>query len=275
MDNQPSPKAQQAVAQVLAPGEQVRAWACGRYEGVTVVTDRRLYVYHCAPLAKPLMSSWPLISVIGISLEKGFDPFLWVDYLGNSSKAKWSNPNSMNVSRASGPSTYGQVEQDIQKLLSAVAAGREVALAAGEKVDAGPMGEELANLTQAWTLPAIIRTYEGDDAGRRLLAAEVQVLGLHGYSPAGQDEAAGHHEAGRVLLKGTAVVLFGVVPGMTVGTKSKGAITVAFQKIQVPPPAPSAADPIEQLRKVGELRDAGGLTESEFQAKKAELMARF
>ncbi len=47
-----------------------------------------------------------------------------------------------------------------------------------------------------------------------------------------------------------------------------------------PPPVPSAptasgdGDVIEQLRKLGELRDAGIVTDAEFEAKKAELLAR-
>jgi hypothetical protein len=49
-----------------------------------------------------------------------------------------------------------------------------------------------------------------------------------------------------------------------------------------PPPAPqaaappqvAAADPIEQLRKLGELRDAGIVTDAEFEAKKADLLSR-
>ncbi len=43
-------------------------------------------------------------------------------------------------------------------------------------------------------------------------------------------------------------------------------------KPQSPPPVSS--DPIEQLRKLGELRDAGVVTDAEFAAKKAELLAR-
>lgn len=49
---------------------------------------------------------------------------------------------------------------------------------------------------------------------------------------------------------------------------------------QAPPPAPAAPapaaapDPIEQLRKLGELRDAGVLTDEEFEAKKAAILAR-
>jgi hypothetical protein len=44
-----------------------------------------------------------------------------------------------------------------------------------------------------------------------------------------------------------------------------------------PPPAPSvpwADDPMEQLRKLAELKDAGILTEEEFTAKKAEILSR-
>jgi hypothetical protein len=42
---------------------------------------------------------------------------------------------------------------------------------------------------------------------------------------------------------------------------------------QQPPEAPaSAADPIEQLTKLGELRDSGVLTEEEFAAEKAKLL---
>jgi hypothetical protein len=38
--------------------------------------------------------------------------------------------------------------------------------------------------------------------------------------------------------------------------------------------AASAPDPIEQLRKLGELRDAGILTEEEFSAKKTDILSR-
>ena len=46
----------------------------------------------------------------------------------------------------------------------------------------------------------------------------------------------------------------------------------------IPAPAPTgsalADDPIEQLRKLGELRDAGVVTPEEFEAKKTELLSR-
>lgn len=41
-----------------------------------------------------------------------------------------------------------------------------------------------------------------------------------------------------------------------------------------PPAATNPADPIEQLKRLGELRDAGVVTPEEFEAKKAELLAR-
>jgi hypothetical protein len=41
-----------------------------------------------------------------------------------------------------------------------------------------------------------------------------------------------------------------------------------------PGPGLSSLDPIEQLRRLGELRDAGVVTEAEFAAKKAEVLRR-
>jgi putative oligomerization/nucleic acid binding protein len=40
-----------------------------------------------------------------------------------------------------------------------------------------------------------------------------------------------------------------------------------------PPPAAPAVDPIEQLTKLAQLRDSGVLTEAEFQAQKAKILA--
>lgn len=47
----------------------------------------------------------------------------------------------------------------------------------------------------------------------------------------------------------------------------------AAPQAAAPPPA-AAADPIEQLKRLGELRDAGIVTDAEFEAKKAELLSR-
>ncbi|HWJ54437.1 MAG TPA: SHOCT domain-containing protein [Propionibacteriaceae bacterium] len=49
------------------------------------------------------------------------------------------------------------------------------------------------------------------------------------------------------------------------------------QEYAPPPPAPSAADQpdmLEQLQKLGELRAAGVLTEAEFAAQKAKILAQ-
>jgi hypothetical protein len=46
-----------------------------------------------------------------------------------------------------------------------------------------------------------------------------------------------------------------------------------YEQAPPPPPAPApAADPIEQLTKLGALRDSGVLTEEEFEAQKAKLL---
>lgn len=47
------------------------------------------------------------------------------------------------------------------------------------------------------------------------------------------------------------------------------------ERLAMPAPVPSAADGIiEQIRRLGELRDAGILTDEEFETKKAELLRR-
>ena len=52
-----------------------------------------------------------------------------------------------------------------------------------------------------------------------------------------------------------------------------------YQQAPPPPPAPAAPadsgtdDMIEQLQKLGQLRDAGVLTDAEFEAQKAKLLA--
>jgi len=42
---------------------------------------------------------------------------------------------------------------------------------------------------------------------------------------------------------------------------------------QAPPPAAPAADPLEQLKQLGELKAQGILTEAEFEAQKAKILA--
>src|SRR5206468_1273006 len=50
--------------------------------------------------------------------------------------------------------------------------------------------------------------------------------------------------------------------------------TAEKQPVSAPAATPEPLDVPDQLRKLGELRDAGVLTEDEFSAKKADLLAR-
>ena len=89
--------------------------------------------------------------------------------------------------------------------------------------------------------------------------------------------------AGRPSLIGTAART-AVISGTATATSNRVAASqqraAPQQAATVPPPAPSAAattpsvtdELIEQLRKLGELRDAGILTEDEFAAKKAKVL---
>jgi hypothetical protein len=256
MDDRLSKEAHRALAEVLEPGEEVRASICGQYGSAAIVTDRRIHVFRRrGPVGRGSVASWPLRSVSAISFKRGGYGLLSVGLIGDPSEPTLTSPNAIVIQRAM-VSPFKGVEEDVEALRRAVAAGQQAAIANGEEVDAGPLGDQLAHLTQVWALPIVLET-------------ETQVLGLHGYTPASQSEDGGHIHAGRLLMTGGLSVLAG---GR--GTRAKGSITVTFHKAQAAPPAPAAADPIEQLRKLGELRDAGVLTDAEFETKKAELLAR-
>ena len=96
--------------------------------------------------------------------------------------------------------------------------------------------------------------------------------------------------AGRPSLVGTAART-AVIAGTATAVSGKVAAGQAARaQAAAPPPAPASDAPVaaaaaaaptpvisdaafEQLKKLGELRDAGILTEEEFAAKKAELLA--
>ena len=48
---------------------------------------------------------------------------------------------------------------------------------------------------------------------------------------------------------------------------------MAPQQAAPPPAAPAQEDPLEQLKKLGELKEAGILTDAEFEAQKAKILA--
>ncbi len=82
----------------------------------------------------------------------------------------------------------------------------------------------------------------------------------------------------RAAVRTTAVVGTAAVVGGHMANKQAQA--QAAQAQQAPPepqyapaPAAPAADPIEQLTKLAALKDSGALTEAEFEAQKAKLLA--
>ena len=104
---------------------------------------------------------------------------------------------------------------------------------------------------------------------------------MHGYTPLTQSADGGHVHVGRLLLTGGLSVLAGKR-----GIRSDGTIAMTFRKTvapNVPARSPAAATPstksaaletLAVLEKMGQLRDAGILSQEEFEAKKAELLAR-
>jgi hypothetical protein len=70
-----------------------------------------------------------------------------------------------------------------------------------------------------------------------------------------------------------ACLLFAVAWGLPAPASSQ-VVTESVEKPSVAAPLRDANDSVEQLRKLGELRTAGVLTEEEFAAKKAELLKR-
>lgn len=66
------------------------------------------------------------------------------------------------------------------------------------------------------------------------------------------------------------------MPSAIIAAASRATITPE-PTTEIPPtatPAPEPPDVFEQIRKLGELRDAGVLTEDEFNAKKSDLLGR-
>jgi hypothetical protein len=132
---------------------------------------------------------------------------------------------------------------------------------------------ELRHLSKGWSLPILVRTYESNPKGEAAFTAEAAILGRHRYQPSMQSAEGSHLHAGRLLLTGGLSVFAG-----RRGIRSKGKLTVTFQRVAGEPSTRVAAqeqdDPVSQIRKLAELRDAGILTDDEFTAKKAELLGR-
>ena len=72
---------------------------------------------------------------------------------------------------------------------------------------------------------------------------------------------------------GTAAVVGGHMANKQAQAQAAQAPQEAPEPQYAPAPAPPAPDPIEQLTKLAALKDSGALTEAEFEAEKAKLLA--
>jgi hypothetical protein len=82
---------------------------------------------------------------------------------------------------------------------------------------------QLVKLTTNWTAPVVIRKYDPGDGGLKTANVESNVLATHGYRIAAQTETDGHLNIGRLALTGGIGLMFG-------GTRSKGRVTITFEK---------------------------------------------
>ena len=125
---------------------------------------------------------------------------------------------------------------------------------------------ELAELTDDWTLGAISRTYDVSVVGEEDLADEQTVLDTHGYELASQTLDGGHVHVGRLVLTAGWSILAGKR-----GIRSDSMLTVAFRKRAAARPETNVLD---QVAKLGGLRDAGYLSSEEFEERKRTLLDR-
>jgi hypothetical protein len=245
-----STAAQDALRAALEPGEAICAFVTGFAGSAIVVTDRRVHFFARRPGTKGALRSWPVGAVVDIE-----------------------RPQFSLTIVLSGASPMSLVPTMIPSLRAPVDEVRDALRAAHRQHPvefhpaADPTGERLAKLTGNWTLPALVRTYPGTDEGLGLFAAETRVLGGHGYKVASQSQEGGHLHAGRVIATGG----LSIVAGKS-GIRSTGSLTAAFEKtLAGGGPADESAD---LLRRLGELRDSGVLTQAEFDAKKTETLRR-
>jgi hypothetical protein len=240
-----SKEAQRALQVALEPDETIRAVVNGFAGSAIIVTDRRVHVFTRTPFTSGKLASWPVRAITGMKLVSGY---LTVGVLGE------IDPQSIV------PVQGAEVAELQAAFLASQAQAPEGVPAIGGRIEG-----LLQGLTGGWMLGAVTRTYPGNDEGRKVFAAETQLLAAHGYRVTSQSQDGGHIHAGRLIATGGLSVLAGQG-----GTRAKGSITVTFEKVAAAP----ADGPMEQLKKLGELRDAGILTQAEFDSKKTEILQR-
>lgn len=89
-------------------------------------------------------------------------------------------------------------------------------------------------------------------------------MAQQGYRPVAQSWGEGRPGLGRVLALGDA----------SLAIKPKGFLSVTYELRPEQPAGSAAPNPIDQLRRLAELRDAGVVTPDEFEAKKVEMLSR-
>jgi|SRR5579862_6541702 len=99
-----------------------------------------------------------------------------------------------------------------------------------------------------------------------LYAKHAPELATKGYSAVAQSWAEGRPGVGRVLTMGL----------MAFVDRPAGFLTVTYKLPEAATEQPQAfsTDPMEQIHRLGQLRDTGLITTEEFEAKKTELLAR-
>ena len=157
-----------------------------------------------------------------------------------------------------GPSRWG-------KCPMADATGQYCVLAAGH---AGPHNDGTSEL-RSWLArtsdSTVMRTYAGNDANVDF-QREARVFSEFGFEPVSQSGTSVTHGPGALSIATLGILAFG-------RRTTSSSISVMFRRGSAQAQG-AGASVIEQIRQLGELRDSGIITVAEFEAKKAELLAR-
>jgi hypothetical protein len=257
----------------LDPGERLLLVLPGPVGDALLVTDHRLGKAHRGLLGgRTKLAWWPVLNVRAITLnDSTFNPHLRVELLGQVAQPSFGSEQAISVKKTmAGKTDFGDVT--LEQVHDVFRQSQESARARGEQPDEPPGSEALRDATANWQLPSLVRTYDRTSGGEGRLRAEMDVLGLHDYRPFTQSEDGGHVHVGRLLVTGG----FSVLAGRR-GIRSKGSLTVTYRRGELDRPAPELSDvsddPAARLRRLASLRDEGILTDDEFAAKKADIVA--
>ena len=180
-----------------------------------------------------------------VTLTTGYSAVVWENWGGNTAMLQLSG-DQIEIERSG-----HQTPTDVQVLLARWRRGVDV--------DA---------LDNPATRPAIlVWSYPGRTQADAavLFSRHAQDLAKKGYRPTGQSWGEGRPGWARVLL----------ISELAESIRPNGFLTVTYElAVPVAEMAPKGPDLIDQIKRLGELRDTGILTAAEFESKKAELLAR-